>query len=209
MKLILASASPRRQELLHLLTVPFAVVPVDIDETPEADEPAVAYVERLAIEKARAAQQQVGAPPATWVLGSDTTVVADADILGKPTDQADAARMLRRLSGRAHEVMTAVALCGPDGLVQHCRVDTRVWFRTLADQDIAAYWATGEPADKAGAYGIQGLGGRFVERLDGSYHAVMGLPLEQTGELLRRAGFDLWSGAVRVSSDSKTGNRTA
>ncbi|MCH8550888.1 MAG: Maf family protein [Natronospirillum sp.] len=203
MTLILGSASPRRKELLELLGIPFAVQAGHIDETPLAAESPAIYVDRMAIEKARHVQQLLDAPHDTWVLGADTTVVKDGQILGKPLDQADAHRMLRALSGAEHDVLTAVALCSPDGLVRHRQSATRVWFHPLSVDDIAAYWATGEPADKAGAYGIQGAGARFVQRIDGNYHAVMGLPIDLTAQLLQEAGFDLLSaGSPRNTHDN-------
>lgn len=203
MTLILGSASPRRKELLELLGIPFSIRAGHIDEAPLAGEAPATYVDRMAIEKARHVQQVLDAPQATWVLGADTTVVHDGLILGKPLDQADATRMLRALSGTDHEVLTAVALCSPDGLVRHRQSATRVWFHPLSDEDITAYWATGEPADKAGSYGIQGAGARFVQRIEGNYHAVMGLPIDLTAQLLQEAGFDLLStGSARNTQDN-------
>ena len=184
-KLYLASRSPRRAELLRLLGVDFAVLDVDIDETVAAGEAPADYVTRLARAKARSAQQQVVANAA--VLAADTTVSIDGDIFGKPSDEAQARAMLARLSGRWHEVYTAVALAqGADLALKVVR--TRVEFRMVADHMLGAYWRSGEPADKAGGYGIQGLGGAFVRRIEGSYSAVVGLPLCETAELLEQAG---------------------
>lgn len=182
--LYLASRSPRRAELLRTLGVEFSVVDVEIDETPRADEVPAAYVQRLACAKAAAGRTRV--PLDAPVLAADTTVVLAHEILGKPRDAADAARMLSRLSGRWHAVFTGVALARAtaDCVV----VETRVLFRPLHADEIARYWASGEPADKAGAYAVQGLGGAFVLRLDGSYSNVVGLPLAETITLLDRAG---------------------
>ncbi len=192
MELILASASPRRSELLQLLDIPFKTRAADLDESVYSEESPRTYVERMALEKARRVQQALDAPAATWVLGSDTTVVLGERILGKPVDETDGLEMLRALSGTEHQVLTAVALCGPDGLVrQRCSV-TRVRFHPLCERTIRAYWKTGEPADKAGAYGIQGRGARFVSHLEGSYHAVMGLPVDAVAQMLTEAGFELW-----------------
>ncbi|MGE4534065.1 Maf family protein [Halomonas sp.] len=189
--LCLASASPRRRELLASIGVPVMVRPVDIDETPHHGEAAEAYVIRLAREKARAGAGHGELP----TLGSDTAVVRDGEILGKPEDAAHAAAMLRSLSGREHRVLTAVAVSGPAGLLDAC-VTTRVAMREISDAEIAAYWASGEPADKAGGYAIQGLAAVFVERIAGSHSAVVGLPLFETAALLRRQGVPLWEGAL-------------
>ena len=169
---ILASASPRRAELLGAAGIPFTVRPVDVDERPRADEAPVDYVVRVALDKVQAC---VAAPDAV-VLAADTAVVVDGCILGKPADPADAARMLRTLSGRAHDVLTGVAVRrGARTAVEVC--STGVTFAPLSDDDIAWYVASGEPADKAGAYAVQGLASRFVERIDGSYSNVVGLPV--------------------------------
>ncbi|GAA0689478.1 Maf family protein [Marinobacterium maritimum] len=187
-ELILASASPRRRELLSQIGVPFRCCPVDIDETPQPEEPAQAYVERLALEKAVACRQL---NPAAVVLGSDTSVVVDGRILGKPVDEADAVRMLMMLSGRRHQVMTAVAVVDE----QRQRVETvttDVAFIELDEARCRAYWRTGEPCDKAGAYGIQGLGAVLVRGIEGSYSAVVGLPLMQTAALLQQFDIPVW-----------------
>ena len=183
----LASQSPRRRELLSQIGVAHEVLRVDVDEQRRHAEPALDYVQRLARDKAAAGWAQVlaaGLAPLP-VLGADTIVVVDDCILGKPVDAADARAMLQRLSGRAHEVLTAVALCGAHGM-QATLSRTSVRFRQLDDDDIARYWASGEPADKAGAYGIQGLAAVFVERIEGSYSGVVGLPLFETAQLLTR-----------------------
>ena len=189
--LCLASASPRRRELLASIGVAVEVKPVDIDETPRPEESAEAYVVRLAREKALAGARR----SSLATLGSDTAVVCDGEILGKPEGPEHAAAMLRRLAGCSHEVLTAVAVCGPAGVLECC-VATRVTMRPISDDEIAAYWATGEPADKAGGYAIQGLAAVFVERIEGSHSAVVGLPLFETAELLRRQGVAVWGGVL-------------
>jgi len=189
--LCLASASPRRRELLSSIGVAVEVRPVAIDETPAPGEGAEAYVARLAREKALAGARRSSLP----TLGSDTAVVRDGEILGKPEGPEHAAAMLRSLSGREHRVLTAVAVTGPAGLLEAC-VTTRVAMREIGDDEIAAYWATGEPADKAGGYAIQGRAAVFIERIAGSHSAVVGLPLFETAVLLRRQGVALWDGAL-------------
>lgn len=189
--LCLASASPRRRELLASIGVAAEVRPVDIDETPLAEESPEAYVLRLAREKAAAGGRLTRLP----TLGSDTAVVCEGRILGKPADRTEAAEMLRLLSGRAHQVLTAVAVTGPAGLLDAC-VTTRVCMRRIEEREMTAYWATGEPVDKAGGYAIQGLAAIFVERIEGSHSAVVGLPLYETAQLLSRQGIRLWNGAV-------------
>ena len=180
-RIVLASASPRRRELLAQLGVAFDVHPPDIDETPLAGETPSVYVERLAREKARRVQADVG--PDRVVLAADTTVALDGVILGKPTGAADAARMLRLLSGRTHTVHTGVAIARRER-VESIVVSTEVVFDLLADHDLAFYVATGEPLDKAGAYAIQGLGGVYVREVHGSVSNVVGLPLAETRRLL-------------------------
>ncbi len=189
--LCLASASPRRRDLLASIGVTVEVRPVDIDETPLADETPVAYVARLARQKAQAGAGVSSLP----VLGADTAVVCDGTILGKPEGPGHAAAMLRSLSGRSHDVLTAVAVSGPAGLLEAC-VATRVMMRDVAEDEIAAYWATGEPVDKAGGYAIQGLAAVFVERVEGSHSAVVGLPLFETAALLARHGVPVWNRAM-------------
>lgn len=187
--LVLASASPRRAELLRQIGAHFDVCPAAIDETPHTAEPAVDYVERLAREKALLVSAR---QPQSMVLGSDTSVVLDGVILGKPTDAADAKAMLTALSGRNHQVLTAVALVSAN-VCTSCVVTTDVHFCTLSETQIDAYVATDEPMDKAGGYGIQGFGGVFVDRLQGSYSAVVGLPLQETSALLAAAGYSVWN----------------
>ena len=188
MSVILASASPRRAELLKQIGLSFQVQPANIDETPEPGEPAADYVERLAREKALAVAEDA---PGALVLGSDTSVVLDGRILGKPADPEQALEMLRQLSGHCHQVMTAVALARA-GRCESRLVVTDVCFRQLSEGEIRAYIASGEPMDKAGSYGIQGLGAIFVENLRGSYSAVVGLPLLETASLLANAGYPVW-----------------
>lgn len=179
--LYLASGSPRRQELLTQLGVSFERIVTGIEEKRAEGENAQQYVSRLAREKAQAGVASV--PRDLPVLGADTIVILNGEVLEKPHDADHAARMLRKLSGQTHQVMTAVALADRQHVLD-CLVVTEVTFRVLTDDDIAAYIASGEPMDKAGAYGIQGLGGCFVRKIHGSYHAVVGLPLVETYELL-------------------------
>lgn len=181
----LASRSPRRAEMLRLLGVRFVLVDVEVDERRQAGEPPADYVRRVAADKARAGSAALGA--GAVVLAADTTVVVDGEIFGKPRDEADAVDMLTRLSGRWHEVLTAVVVA-VDGHHHIEVVKSRVEFRVLDVATISAYWRSGEPADKAGAYGIQGLGGALIKRIDGSYGAVVGLPLCETVGLLERVG---------------------
>lgn len=186
--LVLASSSPRRRELLQQIGVEFEVRVNPVDETPLAAEKPADYVRRLAIIKAQASVQADDTRP---VLGADTTVVCNGEILGKPANLGDAKRILGMLSGRAHQVMTAIALVQGEQ-IQSEVVVTDVVFRNLSDAEIEAYWATGEPSDKAGAYGIQGKGAVFVVRIEGSYSAVVGLPLAETAALLTKSGVPLW-----------------
>jgi septum formation protein len=182
MTLILASRSPRRAELLAAAGIVFEVLAADIDETPHPHEAPAAYVERLAIEKARAV---LALRPGSTVLGADTTVTIDGEILGKPENAGDAARMLRLLSGRAHDVHTGVAVVSRRGV--HSAVDTsRVWFDAMTDEDISWYVGTGEPVDRAGAYAIQGLASRFIPRIEGSYSNVVGLPVALVSSILKK-----------------------
>ena len=185
--IILASASPRRCELLAQIGVRFEQRVAEVDETPRRGEAPVDYVARVALEKAQAVQRRFR--PAVPVLGADTAVVVDAQILGKPRDAAHAFSMLRLLSGRAHEVYSAVALAGEhESVAVNC---TRVWFTTICDSEIEAYWQSGEPCDKAGGYAVQGLAAAFITRLDGSYSGVMGLPLYETARLLQDFGIQV------------------
>ncbi|MEX9251526.1 Maf family protein [Pseudenterobacter timonensis] len=179
--LYLASGSPRRQELLTTLGVSFERIVTGIEEMRAEGESAQQYVSRLAREKACAGVAQT--PRDLPVLGADTIVILNGEVLEKPRDAAHAAQMLRKLSGQTHQVMTAVALADSQHVLD-CLVVTDVTFRVLTDEEIAGYIASGEPMDKAGAYGIQGLGGCFVRKINGSYHAVVGLPLVETYELL-------------------------
>ncbi|WKD26901.1 Maf-like protein [Halomonas sp. KG2] len=190
--LCLASASPRRKALLASIGVAVEVMPSDVDEVPLKGESAQAYVERLAIAKAQAAVSRTALP----VLGSDTAVVIDDQILGKPIDEHDAAVMLKKLSGRRHNVLTAVAVAGPKGVLSCC-VTTVVKMRVISQQEIADYWQTGEPVDKAGGYAIQGLAAVFVEEIKGSHSAVVGLPLYETTRLLCQQGVPIWSGCYQ------------
>ena len=189
-RVILASQSPRRRELLTLIGMPHEVRPPDIDETYLPGEDPRAHAERLAREKAGKIRE-----PGAIVVGSDTIVVVDGDVLGKPKDEADAARMLKRLSGRTHTVMTAVAVAR-DGRIESGVEEVMVTFHELTDRDIRDYIATREPMDKAGAYGIQGFGATIVARVDGDYFAVMGLPLQLLVRLLPRVGASYNFGVV-------------
>lgn len=185
--LCLASASPRRTELLRQLGVPHEVRPASIDESVRAGEPAEAYVRRMAVTKAGSVRSHLP------VLGADTSVIVDEDVLGKPGDLEAARAMLARLSGREHVVLSAVALANA-GAVALRLSRTTVRFRVLARAEIDAYWGTGEPCDKAGSYAIQGFGSVFVESLSGSHSGVVGLPLFETAQLLAEAGVPVWQG---------------
>lgn len=184
--LVLASASPRRKALLAQLMTSFVVRAANIDETPKIDESPSDYVARMAREKALAVLKHYPHPQVP-VLASDTSVVSGVSILGKPVDTEDARVMLRRLSGSWHSVFSAVHLV-VNGCEFCCIEETRVKFTPVTDQQISAYLETDEPWDKAGSYAIQGLAGAFVERIDGSYSNVVGLPLSQTHQLLVAAG---------------------
>jgi septum formation protein len=188
----LASGSPRRRELLTQIGVPFVALSAAIDETPQPDEAPADYVARLALGKARAGFASLPAEGRERVvLGADTAVIIDGRILGKPLDQADALAMLASLSGREHQVLTAVALF--DGARSEVvNVSAQVRFRLVEPAEAQAYWASGEPVDKAGGYAIQGLGAVFVASLQGSYSAVVGLPLCETAALLGRFGVPCW-----------------
>jgi septum formation protein len=184
LRVILASQSPRRRELLALIGIAHEVWPADINEDVRAGESAVAYTERLAREKATVIAAQ---HPHAYVIAADTTVVVDGDILGKPADATEARAMVRRLSGRSHTVSTGIAVA--HGKRTESAVEqVGVTFRALTDAEIAAYVATGEPMDKAGAYGIQGWGATIVERVDGDYFSVMGLGLRRLVALFERHG---------------------
>lgn len=188
----LASASPRRAELLRQLGIAFQVRPADLDERRRAGETPAHYVERTAADKATAVSGALsGRDRHAAVLGADTIVVVDGAILGKPAGEHEAARMLERLSGTTHDVLSAVAVT--DGASTQTALNaSKVRFRATTAREREAYCATGEPFDKAGAYGIQGLAAAFIERLEGSYSAVMGLPLFETAELLARFALPGW-----------------
>ena len=202
--LVLASGSPRRKELLTQLGYEFSVLVTDIEEQQQPDEDAQTYVQRLSLDKAKAALNLIAEQEPNSdntvslgsgntaslgsdnivVLGSDTVVVSQGQVLEKPSDLADCKRMLTQLSDQRHQVMTAVSVVSADKHKTEI-VITDVWFKPLSEQEIEKYWQTGEPCDKAGSYGIQGLGGRFVTRIEGSYYAVVGLPLFETDQLLQ------------------------
>lgn len=184
----LASTSPRRRELLEQVGIGYTLIRAEVDETPLPAEPPAVYVERLARAKAEAGLQAAGGEG--LVLGADTTVVADGLILGKPRDRTEGLALLERLSGREHAVLSAVALATAGRTEARVQV-SRVHFRATTAAEREAYWATGEPADKAGGYAVQGRAAVFIERLDGSYSGVMGLPLYETCELLRAFGVEV------------------
>lgn len=189
-RLVLASASPRRRELLEILLPQFEVCPSDIDEAIVPGESPSDYVCRMARQKAEAFDLRLfdGDRDRTWVLGSDTSVVVDSTVLGKPADAEQARLMLRQLSGRVHSVRSAVALRAPDNALTVTESVTRVTFERLPAEWIEAYVASGEPMDKAGAYAIQGAAAAWISDLQGSYSGVVGLPLFETAGLLRPAG---------------------
>ena len=191
-RVILASQSPRRRELLSLVGITHEVRPADVDETYLPGEQPAAHAERLARAKATKIRE-----PGAVVIGSDTIVVIDDEVLGKPRDEDDAVRMLRRLSGRSHVVITAVAMAWQDHLDSAIE-EVGVTFNSLSDREIQAYIATGEPMDKAGAYGIQGYGATIVKRVDGDYFAVMGLPLQRLVHLATRMGLRYPFGPLEV-----------
>lgn len=186
----LASRSPRRAELLRQLGVRFEVLPADIPEAPRPGEPVADYVLRLAVAKAGTARIKLGRETPQPVLAADTVVELDGRILGKPRDRIEALTMLAMLSSREHRVFSGLALWSAGALRTALSV-SRVRFRAITSDEAAAYWQTGEPADKAGGYAIQGRGAVFVEQLIGSYSGVMGLPLFETAKLLREAGFKI------------------
>ncbi|MGY8828655.1 MAG: Maf family protein [Pseudomonadales bacterium] len=189
--LYLASGSPRRRELLTQIAVPFLTQIAPIDENALPGESPIAYVERLALTKAQAGLAALTDNADAVVLGADTAVVLDGRILGKPTDRADGLSTLSDLSGRTHEVLTAVALVSRERQASRV-VTSQVTFRALSQAEIEAYWASGEPQDKAGCYGIQGLAAVFVSQLQGSYSAVVGLPLCETAALLAEFAIPCW-----------------
>ncbi|CDT94462.1 Septum formation protein Maf [Vibrio coralliirubri] len=199
--LVLASGSPRRKELLSQLGYEFSVLVTDVEECKHAQETAEEYVKRLSLDKALAALSLLKDNPSERqhvipssdtvvlgsdivVLGSDTVVVSQGQVLEKPTDFADSKRMLTQLANERHQVMTAVSVVSEEKQRTEIII-TDVWFKPLSEKEIEQYWQTGEPCDKAGSYGIQGLGGRFVTRIEGSYYAVVGLPLFETDQLLQ------------------------
>jgi septum formation protein len=196
-KVVLASASPRRRELLNLIGIAHEVRPANLDETKRPRETPRRHAERLARDKASAIAQR---DPDLITIGADTIVVIDGKVLGKPVDKADAARMLAMLSGRKHTVITAVAASRGKKL-RSAVEEVKVKFRRLTDDEIDAYIATGEPMDKAGAYGIQGFGATIVERVEGDYFAVMGLPLVRLVGLLRDLGVTYSFGALETAQD--------
>jgi len=188
MRLVLASASPRRAELLRGAGIDFEVMSADVDETMDAEETPEGYVRRIAQMKAETVRPRAGERP---VLGADTVVIVDNAVLGKPADDRDAERMLRLLSDRDHTVMTGVCLINPAAESERVRLSTtrtRVRFAALTDEEIGWYVASGEPMDKAGAYAIQGLGSRFVTAIEGSYSNVVGLPVALVYDLCKRGG---------------------
>jgi len=187
-RIVLASASPRRAELLRAAGIEFDVVPANVDESILGGETPLLYVSRLAEAKARAVHESAGD---RCVLAADTAVVVDFHILGKPIDADEAKRMLRLLSGRTHDVLTAVALFGPHHEPVTRVARTVVMFGPITEDEINWYVASGEPMDKAGAYAVQGLASRFVTRIDGSYSNVVGLPLAETRVLLKSAGYPI------------------
>lgn len=187
-QIILASASPRRMELLDQIRVTYRIHPVDLDETPLPDETPLDYVQRLAAEKSAACMSELKTQ--IPVLAADTAVVLGDVIMGKPKDQADALAMLKQLSGKTHQVFSAISLRGREH-GQSVSI-TEVTFRRLTECEMLEYWHSGEPVDKAGSYAIQGLGGVFVESIKGSFSGVVGLPLFETAELLSRQGVEIF-----------------
>ena len=186
-KLVLASQSPRREALLSQLGYQFICQPADIDESVFDDEPALNYVVRMAKEKAEVIAQATKPSLNCLILGADTCVVNNGEILAKPIDLTDCITILQTLSAKKHQVLTAIAVTNGEN-ISHEVIITDVYFKTLTTDEITAYWHTGEPQDKAGAYGIQGIGGQFVRRMEGSYSAVVGLPLYETSQLLAKFG---------------------
>ncbi len=187
-QIILASASPRRKELLDQIKVIYKVYPVDLDETPLPNEAPLDYVQRLAAEKSAACKAKLNTE--IPVLAADTAVCWEGVIMGKPKNQADCLAMLMQLSGKTHQVYSAISLRGREN-TQAVSI-TEVTFRCLTEREILAYWHSGEPVDKAGSYAIQGIGGVFVESIRGSFSGVVGLPLFETAELLSKQGVELF-----------------
>ena len=188
-KIVLASASPRRSELLRREGVEFEIIPADIEEVQKAGEAPAALATRLASEKALAVAKRLGADPPRWVLGADTIVVIDESVLGKPTDPKNAEHLLSRLSGRTHSVITGFAWVNSDGCRVNCDwIESRVSMRDVGAEAIRAYVDTGEPMDKAGAYAVQGMGGKLVEKVEGSLDNVIGLPVQEVLERFATLG---------------------
>ena len=185
--LYLASTSPRRLELMRQIGLNPRVLPVSVDESALPNETPHSFVRRLAVEKAQAGFNSVPAAD-VWIVGGDTVVVADDRVLGKPRDKADFMRMLRLLSGHVHQVLSGIAVVH-DGVVRSTVNTSQVWMRDLSDREMEAYWASGEPQGKAGRYAIQGRAARFIERIEGSYSGIMGLPLYELDQLLQEAGY--------------------
>ena len=198
----LASRSPRRQTLLDQIGIRFSLMDVDIDETPYPDESAADFACRMALEKAENGWNRLAKEGRQPVLGADTVVVLDGRILGKPHDRDTAEAQLSQLSGRSHEVLTAVALAAGGTNVR--LNTTRVWFREISPGERAAYCATGEPLDKAGSYAVQGLAAAFISRLEGSYSGVMGLPLFETAQLLAEIGVHILEPISKSSNAGET-----
>lgn len=194
-KLLLASTSPRRQALLAQLGISFSVFPVDVDETVRPGEGPEVYVRRMAQEKAESAwNDHITRGQTLAVVGADTAVILDDVILGKPRDKTHGLEMLTSLAGRSHRVLTAVAVC-KDGYTRSALSRSEVRFRTVPEWEREAYWATGEPLDKAGGYAIQGIGAVFIEHIAGSYSGVMGLPIYETTQLLGDIGISVFRDA--------------
>lgn len=202
MRLILASSSPRRAEILTGLGIPFEVFATDVDETIAPSEAGPAAARRLAAEKARAAVRR---HPEDWVLAADTLVLLGDAILGKPVDDSDAAAMLRRLSGRQHRVVTSVCLARGAATRREAVEESRVRIAPLDEDEIAWYVGTGEPLDKAGAYAVQGLGARFIESIEGSFTNVMGLPARTVYRLLRESPDPALARLVLASAPASSG----
>ncbi len=186
-QIILASASPRRRELLDQIKVSYQIHAVDLDETPWPNEQPLAYVKRVAAEKSALCVEQL--KPVLPVLAADTSVILGDIIMGKPKNQTDALNMLMQLSGKTHQVVSALSLRGREHFEALSITD--VTFRDLSEQEMLDYWETGEPIDKAGSYAIQGLGGLFVQSIVGSFSGVVGLPLFETAQLLSKQGIEL------------------
>lgn len=195
--LILASASPRRAELLGQIGAKFTVVPADILEEKHSDESPENFVVRMAKEKATAVLRQrekkllENTQDSTWVLASDTSIVLDGTVLGKPRDAKHAYSMWQSMSGRKHQVLTSLCLMSQTQCLEHLSVN-EVEFHSISDSQMKAYWHSGEPQDKAGAYAIQGKAALWISHISGSYSSIMGLPLFDAGQLLEAAGFELW-----------------